>query len=333
MGIPMAYGQKKKNSREVQAPTPFTLYKDKIVLYTDLGFSTSPFTMRFKSANTDVTKLKYKNNLGLVMGFGGTYKWFALRLGFALTRNLRPIGKFGKTSYFDLGFDFPVKKMYFEFDFRNYKGYAIKNAYHWNDSLNPGQKHEIHPDAATLTIGLNGWYFNNKDFKMNSLKGKVGHYNKEVFTWYLKNTINIQGVSNTESIIPLQLTDSLNSKTRTKTISAFDFGCIPGVAYVNRMKNWQYAGMIGFGPVIQSKFYIVDENTRGFLGLAPRYDIRFIGGYNVPKWFVMLTTEFDNRSVRFNDLRYRNYNYTIKIAAGMRFDKKTKEQKKAQKKN
>ncbi len=323
-----AYGQRRSSKKEV---TPFTLYKDKVVLYTDLGFGTSPYTIRFKSAQTDVTKLKFKNNLGLVMGFGGSYKWFALRIGFALTKNLRPIGKFGKTSYFDIGFDFPVKKMYFEFDFRNYKGYAIKNAYHWNDSLNEGQHNEIRPDASTLTIGLNSWYFHNKEFKMNSLKGKVGHYNREVFTWYIKSTINIQGVSDVGSIIPYELTDSLNTKTRATTISAFDFGAIPGVAYVNRTKNWQYAGMFGFGPVIQSKFYIVEENTRGFLGLAPRYDIRFVAGYNVPKWFVMLTTEFDNRSVRFNDLRYRNYNYTIKIAAGLRLDKKQKDQKKQKK--
>lgn len=329
MGASLAFGQKKNAEKPA---TPFTLYKDKIVLYTDLGFSNSPYTIRFKSANTDVTRLKFKNNLGLVMGFGGSYKWMSLRLAFALTRNLRSVAKYGKTSYFDLGFDFPFKKMYFEFDFRNYKGYALKNAYHWNDSLNPGHKHEIHPEASTLTVGLNGWYFNNKDFKMHSLRGKVGHYDRPVFTWYLKNTINIQGVSDIGSIIPAKLTDSLNTKTRATTISAFDFGSIPGVAYVNRTRNWQYAGMIGFGPVIQSKFYIVDEVTRGFFGLAPRYDIRLIAGYNVPKWFVMLTTEFDNRSVRFNDLRYRNNNYTVRVAAGMRFDRKKNKEKDQKKK-
>ncbi|TXI83844.1 MAG: hypothetical protein E6Q37_09545 [Crocinitomicaceae bacterium] len=74
---------------------------------------------------------------------------------------------------------------------------------------------------------------------MNSLKGKVGHYNKEVYTWYLKNSINIQGVSDVESIIPVQLTDSLTTKNRATTISAFDFGSIPGFAYVNRKNNWQ----------------------------------------------------------------------------------------------
>jgi hypothetical protein len=57
------------------------------------------------------------------MGLGCTYKWFALRLGFSLTKNLKPASKFGNTSYIDLGIDFPIKKMYFEFDFRNYNTY------------------------------------------------------------------------------------------------------------------------------------------------------------------------------------------------------------------
>ena len=69
------------------------------------------------------------------MGVGGSYKWFAIRLAFALSRNLKPINKYGKTNYVDLGVDFPYKKMFFEFDFRNYNGYAIKNADAYNNDI------------------------------------------------------------------------------------------------------------------------------------------------------------------------------------------------------
>ena len=310
----------KKDAQEI----PYTSFRDKLVLYADMGFSSSPFSMKFESANTNIHKLRYRNNIGLVMGLGASYKWFALRLGFTVLGNLKPIAKHGKTSYFGIGFDFPIKKTYFEFDFRNYQGYAIKNAWQWDDALTPLAPNYIRPETNTLSISLNGWYFNNRDFKMSVLKGKVGHYNKQVFTWYLKGTFNIQGISNNESIIPLALTDSLNTKTRTSTLSALDFGVIPGAAYVNRYKNWQYAAMVGFGPVVQSKFYIVDQETRGFLGLAPRYDIRFIAGYNVPKWFVMVITNFDNKSIRINDLRYLNSAHTIRVVGGIRLDTKKK---------
>jgi len=262
------------------------------------------------------------------MGIGGTYKWFAVRLAFALTKNLKPVSKYGKTSYIDLGFDFPIKKMYFEFDFRNYKGYSIKNADIFNPNLAGDKTNEIRANANTLSIAMNGWYFHNRDFKMQAMKGKVGHFNREVITWYLKNTINIQGIGDIESIIPFQLTDSLNTKTKSTTLSAFDFGIIPGIGYANKYNNWQYSGMLGFGPVIQSKFYIINESARGFLGLAPRYDLRLIAGYNVPKWFVMLSTEFDNKSIRFNELKYKNNNYTVRLLAGYRLDKQEKAKEK-----
>ncbi len=298
----------------------YNSYRDKLVLYTDFGYSTSPFNIRFKSSTTNISKLQFKNNLGLIMGIGGSYKWFSLRIGFALSKNLRSVEKYGKTSYVDIGFEFPIKKMHFEVDFKNYKGYAIKNAYAWNSAYDLNKKHLHVPEVNTASFSINTYYLNNKQFKINYLKGQKGNYKNQVHTWYIKSTIALQGVSNLGSIIPNQLTDSLNSKTQTTSISSLDFGAIPGYAYVNRYKNWQYAAMFGIGPIIQSKFYVINSNTRGFLGMAPRYDFRIIGGYNVPRWFAMISAELDNKSVRFDELTYRNNSYTIRLVAGMRFD-------------
>ena len=257
---------------QVDTSEYYNTYRDKLVLYSDFGYSTSPFNVKFKSSNTDIAKLRYKNNLGLIMGIGGAYKWFSLRIGFALSKNLRSVEKYGKTSYIDLAFEFPIKKMHFEVDFKNYKGYAIKNAYAWNSDLDINNKHLISPDVNTASFSINTYYFNNKEFKINYLKGHKGNYKKQVHTWYIKATVGLQGVSNIGSVIPMQLTDTLNSKTRTTSMSSLDFGAIPGYAYVNRYKNWQYSVMFGIGPIIQSKFYVIESNTRGFLGLAQLFN-------------------------------------------------------------
>lgn len=314
---PQVFAQK----TEKTDPKSYTLLRDKVVCFSDFGFNTAPFRIRFVNQQQEKIKLRYRNNLSAVWGFGISYKWFALRLGFAVPGNLRSVSKFGKTNYFDIGFDFTVKKMFFDVDFHNYNGYAIKNAYQWNDTLGKDTPHDIRSATNAASFSVNGWYFHSKDLKMQALRGKTGFYNKEVRTWYLKGTINIHGAANDDgSLVPNLLVDSMNSKTGTTSLRAFDFGVIPGYAYVNRYKNWQYAAMIGFGPVIQSKFYNIDGNSRGILGLAPRYDIRFIAGYNVPRWFVMFVTDFDNKSIRINDLRYRQSYYALKIVAGIRLD-------------
>ena len=95
---------------------------------------------------------------------------------------------------------------------------------------------------------------------------------------------------------------------------------------MNRFKNWQIAGWAGFGPVLQAKYYQFNGDFRGFLGLAPRYDVRLMGGYTTPKFFLFLVTDFDNKSIRFNELIYRQYFYTVKLVGGYRFPRKEKKQ-------
>lgn len=303
---------------------PYKLFKDKIVWFADLGYSSAPFSIKNDFPGS-LDKIKYRNNFRTVLGFGAAYRWFNLRLALSLPGSMRPESRYGKTEQFNLGFDFTIKKTFCDIDLRSYKGYSIKNAYNWNDSLNALHPNEIRSQLNAVSFSLNVWYFHNKDFRMEAIRGRTGMYKEQVHTWYLKNSLNIFGIGNGNgTIIPYQLTDSLDLKSNSNVISAFDIGVIPGYAYVNRIKNWQFSGSFGLGPVVQAKFYAAENQTRGFLGLAPRYDLRLIAGYNVERYFVMLLTDFDNKSISFNDLKYRQSYYSVRIAAGIRLERKEK---------
>lgn len=307
---------------------PYRSFKEKIVWFADLGYASAPFSIKYDFQN-DVERIKYRNNFRTVLGIGGAYKWFSLRLALSLPGNVLPVSDYGKTEQFNLGFDFTIKKTFFDIDWRNYRGYAVKNAFQWNDSLNAATPHDIQPKMNAANLSVNAWYFHHKDFKMSAIRGRTGHYTRELHTWYVKSTINFFGIANTGApVIPEELGDLNSSKTSSSFFTAFDLGVIPGYAHVNKINNWQFSGSFGFGPVIQGKFYEVNGNTRSFIGLAPRYDIRLIGGYNVEKYFVMLVTDFDNKSIGFNDLKYRQSYYSIRVTGGIRLDKKEKKKKK-----
>lgn len=309
---------------------PYTLYKDNIVLYSDLGYSSAPFSIKY-DFEPGIEKIKYKNNFRTILGFGICYKWFALRLGIPLPGYFKPVSRYGKTTPVNLGVDFTIKKTFCDLDFRYYEGYAIKDALRWNDSLNELRPHDILPKARSVSISGNVWYFHNKDFKMSVVRGKTGEYEREVKTWYLKNTINGFGVGNDlGSIVPQQLEDTLNSKTASSFYTAFDIGVVPGYAYVNKINNWQFSILAGLGGVVQGKFYAVNGGVRSTLGLAPRYDVRFVGGYTVPRYFLFLVTDIDNKSIRYNDLVMRQSFYNVKIVGGIRFvdDKKIRSKNK-----
>lgn len=306
---------------------PYTLFSNKLVLYADLGYSSAPFSISYPYGD-GINRLKYKNNYRNIIGFGLSYKWFALRIGIPLPGYARSTATYGQTTPINLGFDFSFKKVFCDVDIRSYEGYAIKDANSWNDTLTIDKPNDLRPKTKSQSFSMNAWYFHNKDFKMSALRGKTGHYKKDVHTWYLKNTFNIFGVTNDQSpIIPLKLIDSSNTKTSSNYYSALDFGVVPGYAYVKRKNQWQISGLAGLGAVIQTKLYDANGNNRSIIGLAPRYDIRLIGGYSVPSYFVFLVTDFDNKSIRFNDLVYRQYFYSIKIVAGKRFIQKDKSKK------
>jgi hypothetical protein len=297
----------------------YRTFSDELVVYSDYGFGTAPFSIKFENKFVEKQSIRYRNNYQTVLGLGFSYKWLSLRFGIPIPGNLRPISKFGRSESFNLGFDFSFKKFHFDVALRSNSGYAVKNANQWNDTLTELFPNDIRPNTNNISLSLNTYYFHNKQFKIQALIGKTAYYTQEVKTFYLKGTLNLHVVNNSSSLIPADIFSPTNTKTQSNYYSAFDFGILPGYAYVNNKKNWQYSARIGFGPVLQLKAYETDQTIRSFLGLAPRYDIRFLGGYNVPEYFVMLITEFDNKSVRFTDLQYRTSFYAIKLVAGYRF--------------
>ena len=303
------------------------LFKNRVVLFADLGFNSAPFSLQ-DNYLLGVNKLDYKNNIRAVLGIGGAYKWFALRIGYALPGNLKSKSEYGNTEYFDVGLRFNIKRTFTNVVIRSYKGYAIKNAYEWNDTLDLEQPNAIMPNVSSTSISANVWYFISKEFKMQAVDGKVGHYTGAAKTWYFKTSLNLFGISNdTSPLIPEELRDSTIDRHHASSVGAIDLGLIPGYAYVNRIKNWQFAVFGGFGGVLQSKFYTKGQTSRGYLGIAPRIDIRFIVGYSKPKYFIMLTSDFDIKSLQIQNLKYNQTYYNLKIIGGFRFHTKKSRQK------
>lgn len=300
----------------------FKSFKSKKVFYSDFGLNTGPFSIEFKDSLGNKRNLIYRNNSRPILGFGFSYKWVSIRIAFNLPWHLRSVGKFGTTKYLDLGFEFKTKKHFFDIDIHNYRGYAIKNAYKWNNSISKSQANQIVPQVSAFSLSVNSWHFFNKSIQISCLRGKTGMYLKDQYSFYIKTTANFHQIQNSSSLIPTELVIVSSGKTASNTFSALDFGFLPGYIVVKKHHNWQYSAMLGFGPVVQVKSYKIEENTRSFLGLAPRYDFRFMLGYNVDKWFLNLITEFDNKTIRFNDVRFRQTFYMVKLIGGIRIGKK-----------
>jgi hypothetical protein len=309
------------NSFAQKDSVSITNYRNNFIFFNDIGFNTAPFNIQTKHVFQDV-KLKYRNNLHDYYGVGCHYKWFSLRLNLQLPGSVRPTRYYGRSNYFHLGVDFSYKKFFFDIDFYRYKGFALMDAFQYNPTFNENKPNDIFSDLVTKSFSVNTWYFHKKNFSMSALRGKTAVFNKRAITWYVKGTLNSFGLNNSPAILPAYLYDPQNTKTKASTIHAFDIGLVPGIAFADTKNNWHYNVLAGLGMVVQEKGYRTYQGTRFFIGLAPRFDIRVMGGYNTPSWFLMLHTDFDNKSIQFTNLSYSQTYFTIRLAGGYRFGMK-----------
>ncbi|MBU2020425.1 MAG: DUF4421 domain-containing protein [Bacteroidetes bacterium] len=317
-----AFGQNGSQTPAVQS------FKERVVVYSDFGYNSAPFRLEYPFSGT-TNSLRFKNNYSPSLGLGVAHKWFAIRLNFALNGTKRAQSRYGQTKAVNLGLNFQVKRVFFDFDFRFYKGYAIKNANKWNDTLNDLKPNDLRPNTSTVSISFNAWLFKNKEWRMDAFNGQKAHFVTNCATFFLKPTLSIFGLSNEQkALIPNELQKNFDSKTQALSLSSLEFGVIPGYARVNRIENWQFGGFFGLGGVIQAKSYALKEFNRSFLGLSPRADFRFAVGYSNSKFFSFLIGDFENKSIRFNKLKYKQTYYSLRISVGYRFVREEKKKNK-----
>lgn len=299
---------------------PFQLFKERLVLSADIGYHSAPFSLD-DNYGLGVSKLKYRNNVKLALGIGINYKWLGIRFGFSLPGNILSTSKYGETTYFDGGLKFNIKRTHFAIDLRSFTGYAIKDAYIWNDTLSSEIPNDIRPLTTSISFSINSWWFFKKQFNIRAIEGKTGQFTDASKTWYVKTTLNFYGVGNNAGkLVPTELVDS-SARINAMSIGAIDFGFIPGYAYGNSFNSWQIGLFAGLGPVIQGQFYAGDVD-RGFLAFTPRIDLRLMLGYSKPLYFVHLKGEFDIKSVDMQDLLFIQSFYNVNLVGGIRIPTK-----------
>lgn len=307
--------------------TPYDSFRDNIVVHTSLSFRDAPFTL--KGDFGEVDKLKYKANLNLLHGVGFAYKWFAINVNYKIPSYLKNREKYGETKYFDVGFQFTLKrKLFFRVDFHDYNGYGIKKADELSDqlTLSPAN-YLLNNEMKSWALGINTYWLIGSDLNMKAAIGIASRYNSSSHGFYIRFTTNLHGISSPDGLMPFEQIDSEKSIMRAKSITAFDFGAIPGYAYINNINGWQFGIFAGFGGVIQAKNFTYEDKTRGFLGLSPRIDTRIQGGYNIDKWFLMLNGSIDTKAIHFTDLKYNQFYYSLQLTYGYRFEAKNKDKK------
>jgi hypothetical protein len=304
-----------------QLPVTIKDFKNDLVIYSDLGTTTAPFRIKLEQNNKTI-QFKYKHNYRMNLGFGFAYRWASLRFSFPLPGYMRPLDAFGESKIFNIGSDFKLKRFFIDLDIRHIRGYGVRDMQLVDAPLSRN-------DIGVLCLSAQGWYFHNAQFNVTAFKGKTAHFDRRILTFYGKSGfgINRLGSNDVIGILPPIAQDSAINIFGSHHFTSVDLYVVPGIAFVDRRHNFQYGLIAGLGFSIQQKGYFNGYENRYFLGLAPKYDLSFVAGFNSEHSFLMLTNELDSRIIHFKELKYDQFIHSIRLTGGIRIKQLKKDRK------
>ena len=154
-----------------------TKFRNNLIVYNDIGFNTAPFNISTRF-NKQTISAKYRNNIHDFYGIGCNYKIFSVRVGVQIPGSVKSLKNYGNSKFFHLGFDFSFRKLFFDVDFYQYRGFAFVDAYKF-DSLHftTVNSNIIYDRLTSNSLSVNMWYFHKKNFTLSALRGKTAVFN------------------------------------------------------------------------------------------------------------------------------------------------------------
>ncbi|RYE24927.1 MAG: DUF4421 domain-containing protein [Sphingobacteriales bacterium] len=237
-------------------------------------------------------RLVYRPNSNMNIGFGGTYKFLTINIGFPAPGINNDRDKFGKTKYLDLQSYVYLRKLTVDLYAQFYSGYYLAN----RDALTtyPGIDSYMHrPDIKTKTVGATVEYiFNDKKFSYRAAFLQNEWQKKSAGSFIAGGGFHYVNMQADSSVITATVSDPnfFNGVGFNKT------------GFVNLTANAGYAHTF----VIAKHFFIMGEVLAGVggnytsltdtkfdtplqgFGLNLSGTFRLAAGYNSERYFVGL---------------------------------------------
>lgn len=289
-----------------------------------VGINDAPFNMKFPFPNSPQRTLNFQPNPQHVLGFGINYMGLGLAVNFKLPTTVRSERLYGKSKYFDLEVSSQMKRWVFFLNFRRYRGFALANLPELDTSYLENTGLDIRPDMQSWTFAVNAKYFFNKKYDFNSAKGWLGRHLKSAFTPYAMGIITAYKIDGRgRSFVHPSVYDPTYSFSDLNKLFTFEFGAIPGIAYILAHKGFNLHMNLGIGLVAQYHHIHRFEDKLGHWGLSPKIDLGLDIGINKPDWFLKLYISYDWKYANVTAFSYFHNYYHVMLAGGYRLKVKT----------
>ena len=318
----VSFGQKK--NKENDTLPYFERYKEKLTVRMGVGINDAPFNLNYKFPFAPHKKMKYQPNPQHVMGFGLNYFGLGVAFSFKLPTTVRNERLYGKSKYFDLEVAAQLKKWVIFADFRRYRSFAVSNLSSIDTSYVEDTELDVRSDMQSWTLATNVKYYFNEKYDYNSAKGFAGAHLRSAFSPFAMGIITAYEIDGRgESLLHPSIYEPSYSFSNMNKLFVFEYGAIPGFAYIFAHKGFNLHLNLGIGAVVQYQHIHRFEDQLGRWGISPKIDLSLDLGVNKPDWFLKLFVSYDWKYANIETFTHFHNYYKISIVGGYRFKVKT----------
>ena len=273
------------------------------------------------------TKLVYRPEYGVNLGFGMAYKWFSIDFTFDV--GLREDKNIENREFFDIQTRVYSSKRLIEAYLQYYNGYELTRSTGINNGI-PSDGY-LREDIRTISFGLQYLFaFNYDQFSLNAPFVLNEKQRKSAGSPIFGASLVLFTMNSDSSIIPTPVKSYFDEKLQVTDVGIISFALNFGYMYTF---VWMKHIFLTLGLIPGLNFNLGDTKTqeREFFKWNVSYKIKTMNaiGYNSSRFFggIQIVGDVNNISLK-NKLSTQFSNGSIKLFIGYRFKKKEKSNKK-----
>lgn len=267
------------------------------------------------------TALRYSPENGINLGFGISYKWFALDITFNI--GIREDKNFTQKEAFDFQGRIFSSRQFIEGSLQYYYGYKLRNIKGVNDVLTETEK--IRNDIRTVSFGLQYLYaFNHSKFSLKAPFVLNEIQRRSAGSMIFGASFAFFTMDADSSIVPVEYDDFFDPALHLTDLSVISLAANFGYMYTFVYKEHFFL-TLGIIPGLNFNLGDYKSDSRDLFKWNVSYKIKTMNaiGYNSGKYFAGLQLVGDWNNVMLGKKLYTLFNQgSLKLFVGYRFGKK-----------
>jgi hypothetical protein len=287
-------------------------YDTKFIFRPYLEVNTLVFQIR--EQNDKVAPITFLPNISLVNpGIAFSYEWLGGSFVYNVPGTSLDRDQYGKTSYFDLQFNWNFRHFGGDLIYQDYKGFYI------TDPGTAGETSRIRPDMTMQILGANAYFVFNRKFSTAAAFHQSERQIETAGSVLLMLATKYYRIANSTEIIPQQMRAPFGEAGTLSSGRFVDVTVGPGYGHMSKLGDWALTAVLMGGLGVQNQRYNTTTDNRSRYNLAINGILKWSAVYHYDTSFAGAQFAVNGSVASFGQGQFWLFSASVQFFVGWRF--------------